>query len=114
MEKMFKYKMVNNNKCIRCAEVETYKHLLWECRDVKKIWDLFNEFVSLTNHGEERVQEYGNVFKIGWKAIINKLKIRIIQGLIQIERPKNWTIDNIMKFYNDIKRIESYNTKIKG
>ena len=111
MEKMFKYKMVNNNKCIRCAEVETYKHLLWECREVKKIWELFN--VSLINHEEERVLEYENVFKIGNIARVNKLKIRIIQGLIQIERPKNWTMKNIKDFDNDIKRIEKYNNNKK-
>jgi hypothetical protein len=37
MEKMHKYKMVSNNKCKRCGEVENYKHLLWECRDAKRI-----------------------------------------------------------------------------
>ena len=29
MEKMLKYKMVNDNKCKRCGEVESYRHLLW-------------------------------------------------------------------------------------
>jgi hypothetical protein len=111
MEKMFKYKMVNNNKCIRCAEVETYQHLLWECREVRKIWELFN--ASLTNHEEERVLEYGNVFKIGITARVNKLKIRIIQGMIQIERPKYWTMKNISDLDNDIGRIEKYNTNKK-
>ena len=113
MEKMFKYKMVNNDKCIRCADVETYKHLLWECREVQKIWELFNEFASHTNHQEERVLVYENVFEIGNKANINKIKIRIIQGMIQMERPKNWTMDNIIKLSNDIYRIEIYNTKKK-
>jgi hypothetical protein len=39
-EKMLKYKMVSNNKCKRCEEVETYKHLIWECGEAKKIWQL--------------------------------------------------------------------------
>jgi hypothetical protein len=71
---MFKYKMVNTNKCTRCSEVETYKHLLWECREVRKIWELFNEFASYTNHQDERVLEYESVFKIGIKANLNKVK----------------------------------------
>jgi hypothetical protein len=41
MERMFKYKMVENNTCKRCGEVETYKNLLWECREVKKNLELF-------------------------------------------------------------------------
>ena len=111
MEKMFKYKMVNNDKCMRCAEVETYKHLLWECGEVQKIWETFNEFVSYINQHEDRVLEYKNVFEIGNQANINKIKIRIIQGMIQIERPKNWTMDNIVKLASEVKRIETYNYK---
>jgi hypothetical protein len=36
MEKMFKYKRVNNT-CKRCGEVETLRHLLWECREAKNV-----------------------------------------------------------------------------
>ena len=38
MEKMFKYNMVNSDKCNRCGEVQSYRHLLWECRRARKIW----------------------------------------------------------------------------
>jgi hypothetical protein len=51
------------------------------------------------------------VFKIINKAIINKTKVRMIQGMIQIERPKSWTLDNILTINNEIKRIEIYNQK---
>jgi hypothetical protein len=92
MEKMFKYKMVNNNKCKRCEEVETYKHLIWECRDAKKIWQLFHEFATSANQQEEKVLDYKNIFKIGNIANMNKVQIKVIQGMIQVERPTNWTI----------------------
>jgi hypothetical protein len=111
MEKMFKYKMVNNNKCKRCEEVETYKHLIWECREARKIWQIFNEFVTNLKQENERVQSYENVFKIGNIGNINKIKIKVIQGMIQIERPSNWTMEKIIKIENEIKCIESYNTK---
>jgi translation initiation factor 2 beta subunit (eIF-2beta)/eIF-5 len=42
MEKMFKYKRVYNNKCKRCGDVETYKHLMWECKEARQIWIVFN------------------------------------------------------------------------
>jgi hypothetical protein len=45
MEKMFKYKMVNDSKFNRCGEMETYMHLLMECKEVKKIWSAYNEFM---------------------------------------------------------------------
>jgi hypothetical protein len=81
--------MVSNNKCKRIGEVETYKHLLWECKEAKNIWKLFNEFETSNSQQENRVQEYDNIFKIGNMENINKVKVRVIQEMIQIERPIN-------------------------
>jgi cephalosporin-C deacetylase-like acetyl esterase len=81
--------MVNNNKCKRCEEVETFKHLKWECRDAKRIWQLFNEFATSANQQEEKVLENENIFKIGNMANMNKVKIKVIQGMIQVDRPTN-------------------------
>jgi hypothetical protein len=39
-ERMFKYKMIENDKCTRCGQVETVKHLLYECKHSKIIWNL--------------------------------------------------------------------------
>ena len=64
MEKMFKYKMVDSDKCKRCGEVETYKRLIWECGEAKRIWQHFNAFVTSANQKEERVLDYENVFRI--------------------------------------------------
>ena len=113
MEKMFKYKMVSNNKCKRCGEVETYKHLLWECREAKNIWQLFNEFLTNINENNEKVHEYDNLFRIGNKGNVSKIKMKIIQGMIQIERPYGWTIEKIKEIAYDIRNIELYNSTIK-
>jgi hypothetical protein len=113
MEKMLKYKMTNSDKCGRCLEVETYRHLLWECVEARKIWIAFNDFAALTNYTEERVLEYEDVFKIGGTENMSKVKVTVIQRMIQIERPTNWTIENIIKIFSEIKRIETFNTKKK-
>jgi hypothetical protein len=105
--------MVNEDKCKRCGEVETYKHLLWECREAKNIWQLFNEFVTNANQGSEKVQDYDNIFKIADKENVSKVKMKIVQGLIQVERPKCWTLDRINDIAKEIKCIELYNEKIK-
>ena len=118
MEKMFKYKMVDNNKCKRCGEVETYMHLLWECREARRIWAAFNEFrdfnapIIQTDQQYDKVQKYEDIFKIGNIGNVSKTKLKIIQGMIQLERPSNWSIDNIKKIASEIKNIEIYNTKI--
>jgi cephalosporin-C deacetylase-like acetyl esterase len=101
--------MFNNNKCKRCGEVETYKHLIWECREVKHIWLLFNEFATSLNQQEDRVLKYENIFQIGNKANMNKVKIKVIQGMIQVDPPVNWTRENIIKISNEIRCMELYN-----
>ena len=42
-----------------------------------------------------------------------KVKMKIIQEMIQIERPSGWNLDQINGLSNDIKRIELYNN-LKG
>ncbi len=111
MEKMFKYKMVNNNKCKRCGNVETYKHLMWDCREAKKIWEGFNEFTKHENKQDEKVNNYDDIFKIGDTKIISKVKMKVIQNMIQVERPVNWSLVNVVKIASEIRRIEIYNYK---
>jgi hypothetical protein len=112
MEKMFKYKMVNSDKCKRCGDVESYKHMLWECREAKNIWKLFNEFVTSINQNNEGVQNYDNVFRIGNIGKVSKVKMKIIQGMIQIDRPICWTIERINDIAKEIGCIELYNIKL--
>jgi hypothetical protein len=64
MEKFFKYKMVNNNKCIRCGDIETHRHLLQECRESRKVWKAYIELLGMIEHPNEVVGKYDDVFTI--------------------------------------------------
>ena len=92
-------------------------HLLWECRESRKIWGAFNEFrdsnapVTHINQQEGKVYEYEDIFRIRNMGFESKVKMKIIQGMIQLERPRNWSIDNIKKIASEIKNIEVYNGK---
>jgi hypothetical protein len=83
------------------------------CREVKNIWQLFNEFVTNANQNSEKVQDYDNIFKIEDKGNVSKVKMKIVQGLIQVERPKCWTLNKINDIAKEIKWIELYNAKLK-
>ncbi len=52
--------------------MEAYRHSLWECNEVKKIWQAFNEFMTYIKQQYERVQEYGNVLKIWNMGAVSK------------------------------------------
>jgi hypothetical protein len=101
--------MATDNRCKRCQEIETYKHLIWECGETKKIWMIFNEFVTQLNLREEKIQDYENIFMIGETEVISKIKIRLIKEMIQIERPVNWSREKLLKLTNEIKNKEMYN-----
>jgi hypothetical protein len=59
------------------------------------------------------INEYQDIFYIDDCAHVCKVKMKIIQEMIQIERPSGWNLDQINGLSNDIKRIELYN-KLKG
>ena len=109
-ERMLRYKMTNSDKCPRCGEVESTKHLLWDCSHVKHIWSLFNILLTSIGCLKDTVNNYENVYAPAAMSGINLIKIRIIQELIQIDRPKNWDLLKIKKIAINLICIEKYNT----
>ena len=45
---------------------------------------------------------------------VSKIKLKIVQGMIQIEQPKYWTIERINEIANEIRCIELYNENLKN
>ena len=45
---------------------------------------------------------------------MNMIKIRVVQAIIQIERPVNWSLENVRKLAIEIKMIEVYNSVATG
>ena len=62
----------------------------------------------------DKVLCYEDVFKISELGVVSKVKMKIIQEMIQVERPVNWSIENVKKIVNEIKNIELYNAAILG
>jgi hypothetical protein len=65
--------------------------------------------MTYINQQEEKVQEDKNVFMVWNKGALSKLKIKVIQGMIQVKHPFNCSIENTMKIANENKWIEIYN-----
>jgi hypothetical protein len=99
-QKLHKYKIIDSDKCLVCNQVEDFKHLVWECRQVKETWNNLNE--TLSSHGlhNEKISSYEDVLNFGVSAAVNTIKICILQRFIQIDRQTKLSKDNI----NDIAR----------
>ena len=107
--RMKKYKMSESDECPRCGTAETTKHLLWECSHVKNIWSLFNGLMKEINCMQDCVNQYEDIFKACYKQGTNIVKARVIQELIQISRPVNWTKERIIAIVEELLNIEKFN-----
>ena len=67
------------------GEVENFKHLFGECRESRRMWRAFNEYMGSIGH-QHRVTGYEEVFTIDGNRIISMIKVRVVQAMIQIER----------------------------
>ena len=103
--------MINNNLCERCQQTESTIHLLWGCRESQKIWGLFNIWIANNNQVSSQINEYKDIYSVEDCAHVCKVKIKIIQEMIQIERPSGWNIERINLISSNIKKIEMYNNK---
>jgi hypothetical protein len=108
-ERMKRRKMVEDDKCLRCGEQETTFHLLWECEHVRKIWSFFNNLMTNINNTNEYINNYSDIFKVNKAAATTIIKIKMIQELIQIDRPMNWNWDIFKGKIVEILKIEKYN-----
>jgi len=106
--RMKKYKMIEKDECPRCGLIEDTRHLLWNCSQAKNIWSMYNNFMKKSN--SDKVTNYEEIFIPGSSYASCLIKIRVIQEMIQIERPRNWTEENIKIIVKNIIKIENHNS----
>jgi hypothetical protein len=107
--RMYKFKMTESPNCPRCNNLETTKHLLWECNDSKKIWDLYNEVLEKSNLQNGKINVYEDIYYTDDTKVLATIKMKIVQELIQIDRPKGWTIALIEKLIVNLRNMEIFN-----
>jgi hypothetical protein len=112
--RMKKYKMVESDECERCNNIETTKHLFYECIQAKNIWIIFNEILTKVGKSEDSVRKYEDIYEIPVLESITIVKLRIIQEMVQIVRPKEWNMNKVLNLIGELKNMECYNSKING
>ena len=91
-QRMFKFKMVDSDKCDTCGEVETIKHVLWECRRAKLVWDKINEMLLFIGSGVRIA--FDNIF-VGFNPtnrVVETVITRTTQMLLSYERSSEISI----------------------
>jgi exonuclease III len=106
--RMKKYKMTESDLCPRCGQIETVSHLLWECANVKIVWNEYNAFMSKVGQEQELVRSYNSIYTAGNKPSTNIIKIKIIQELIQKERLTHWNSEKMEILVSDLIKMDKY------
>jgi len=104
-ERMYRFKMTNSNLCNHCSargEVETVKHMLWDCPRAKNLWTFLENLVR---------QGYNLASYINYNTIIlgAAKPIPLIENLILIALKLIMTVDRS----NEVD-IELYKNKIRN
>jgi hypothetical protein len=111
-ERMKRFGMTASDKCLRCGRIENLRHLIWECSHSNNIWNLFNDMVKeVYPNSKDLIIVYENIFDACETPSTNVIKLRVVQELIQIDRPKNWNRDKIIQLTKDLISIEKYNSR---
>jgi hypothetical protein len=74
---------------------------------------LYNNFANKLGNEQDSVKQYDNVYKVGTSPAIALVKIKVIQELIQIERPKNWNEEKMDHLVEELISNERYIAKQK-
>jgi ribosomal protein L37AE/L43A len=109
-ERMVKFKMIVDNNCERCGgfEVEDVKHLLWECRETRKMWESLNTILAEIGLNKFIIKEYKDIYSFNENGAFNTIKLRLINELIQINRPINMNVEKVKKIINNLRKTEKY------
>jgi hypothetical protein len=107
-ERMLRYKMVENNKCEKCEETETFKHLMWDCRFVRKTWGNLNNILRTKGVGVDELTSYDDIFKFNNSAAITTIRLKIIQHFIQIQRQTELSEGKIHNIITELMTKEKY------
>ena len=108
--KMHKYKMTETPNCARCGQIESNKHLLFECKSSSEMWESYNKVMNNTSDDFKQIKSFDDIFDFGGNALVNIVKIKLIQETIQITRPTYWCqgrVENITKEQRELNHLNN-------
>ena len=82
-DRMLRFGMTTDNLCPRCAEVETIKHMLFECQYVRTIWQRISKLTGIKPNSMNEVLGYN----LDHDKITITIHAEVLRRLLAIDRP---------------------------
>jgi hypothetical protein len=105
-KRMFAYKMSTTPNCPRCGQLETSKHLLWDCVESKSLWKSYNNILNKIHLGKMFLNHYEDLYRIEEIPVLMTIKLKLVQELVQIIRPTNWCISRTINLIVQLRNVE--------
>jgi len=105
---MLKYKMVTCCLCEGCGISESFRHLMWDCVNIKQSWGNLNKILVRKNLGNDVITDYEDVFNFDKSAATNTIRLKIIQNFIQVERRTLNSEEQIELIITELIKKEKY------
>jgi hypothetical protein len=72
------------------------------------MWSIYNKVLRESFNSKYSIRRIEDIFDFNNGPIENGLKIKLINELIQIDRPMYWTKEKILNIATEMKNIEKY------
>jgi hypothetical protein len=73
-----------------------------------KMWSLYNNVLKTDLNSKFSINRFEDIFNFDTGVRENRLKIKLINELIQIERPTFWSKHKVSSIITEMKAIEKY------
>jgi len=85
-QRMLKFKLSQDELCDFCGQIETIKHLIWDCRRSSQVWQYVNSL--LIECGVHQIIEFSSLFTNydPINLVIEVVSTKVIQLILQIDR----------------------------
>ena len=80
-ERRFRYGLTNSPRCTICNEIETVQHQLFDCKNAKRMWQIYNNIFKETINFKTAIIVKSNDASELAKAVILKLLVQIDRSM---------------------------------
>ena len=105
---MFKFKMVDNDKCDICGEIESIRHVIWECNRAERVWMMVRSLLTYMNVQIDL--SFESLF-IGFNPtnlVIETIITRIPQLLLSYDRSALVSVQSIKNTINNFAYMNKF------
>jgi len=113
-ERMFRFKMIDNDQCLVCNETETLEHAVWLCPRAGLVWRALDNMLESLNLRYTITFESLFIGISPVNRVLETLITKLTQSLLSYDRSSNYSDQNIKNIIFNYAIIHKYKFKRKN